>query len=1357
MKKIYLFVILHIIFFHGSLMAQTQGMYVKNFQKRVWSTVHGLPVNHANELDEDDEGFIWICTVEGLVRFDGMIFKVFSKENVSIFKSNSFQKVEPLGKDVWFLSSDQYLYRYHGGVFTQGDLPFKRVDQIWGDRANNLLYLIENGNFHIVKNRKIIFTEKNLNPLLGRITKEGILLNTERKLYHYFNNKNKIEEINFEIIKPNVIYSYLYSQEESVTYVMDNTWRMWMYSKGEVSRVSILDGVVFPSSEGQYPFSLTFIKSGMFYKKEKDKLIRRGEEVKSHSPKRAKYSLTSLGRLEFTEQSILLNGQLFDEFNTTISDAIVDKRGMIWVSTAKGLVQYYKKYVHMIGHAEGIINDAIYWIHETEKGEIYAGDLTSIGYQFDREKFIPKTIDGHVLTVVTEDNKGNVWAGSGKICQIHPANLQNRLCVDVPNNMEALNSVFSDKLGNFWVAYPNILYRSNNLSKGWEKVSDVSGKTIWGVYRIQDGRNGEVWFGTKSQGLFRYSKGKIIQFILPEEACGSGIREIIPDTATSLLLGTESNGICHIKLDINGKLVKQVRIGKEEGLFQNGIHRIIDDGHGRYWMNTNYGIFWVFKKDVYDYIAGRTSWVPSLALTEAHGLNNREGNGGKQDAGQKMKDGTIWFPTMKGIAVIDPNKIPDRMLSGVKNYLSEVEHVGETLPLQNNITYPQYVRDIVFKYGALSFEFPENTLFRVKLVGYDENWRPATSLRMVNYTNLDYGYYTLQIQAGIGGKWGNTTSYSFYITSYWYETLWFKLLLFLLTIGIIYAGIKSRVNFLTNRAKYLEKIVHERTIAIQHQQETLQEQHLQLQEQTQKIVEQTNKLKSLDEVKSRLFVNLAHEIRTPLTIMIEPIRLLQKKYSARLTDSDKWMVDIALENGKRILDLVNQLLQIARLEAGVIPLSLKTVSIVSVLKEWLEINYGKIDTITGVEIRTEIPNEEFQVITDIEKVYTILSNLVSNAIKYSPKGSCTIIRFHSEPKEKKIYLSVSDQGTGIDPKLLDQIFTWYYRSPEHADSTGTGIGLSLSKELAKSLDGDLTVQSELGVGSTFTLILPYVQALPDSLPEPKRAKNVLLTQELEKPRDYKPTGKTKPKILLVEDNVEIAQLLIRYLSENYQVSIAINGKEALVKAKESLPDLVITDIMMPEMDGWTFMRQFRKIKDFRAIPVIVITAKADAQAFHDSLDFGADAYITKPFSLETVGLQVQNLLQLKREIAQKTHIKMLIPENTPKMTLPVKDDRETFLYTFDGFVVAHLDEANLDINILAHKMGMSRSLLFRKLKEAANASPKQYINRLRMEHAMKLLKANVPVTQVTFAVGYQSLAGFSKAFKSHFGISPSEV
>lgn len=1338
-------------------MAQSQEMYVKNFQKRIWNTSHGLPVNHANEMDEDDEGFIWICTVEGLVRFDGMIFKVFNKENVSIFKSNSFQKVEPLGKEVWFLSSDQFLYRYHRGVFKHSNLPFKRVDQIWGDRVNNLLYLIENGNFHVVKNHKIIFTKKNLNPLLGRITKEGILLNIERKLFHYFNKENKTYEINFEIIKPSTIYMYLYSHEEKVIYMIDNTWKMWTYSNGKILRNSNLDGIIIPSSEDQFPLSLTFFKSGVFYKKEKDKLIRRSQEIKSYSPKRSKYSLTSLGRLEITERSILFNGQIFDEFDTAISDVFVDKRGMVWASTAKGLVQYYKKHVRMIGNEEGLTNEAVYWIHETKEGEIYAGDLASIGFQYDGNKFAPRMINGHILTTVTEDNKGNVWAGSGKICQVSLDNSQSKFCVDVPNNMEALNSVYSDKVGDFWVAYPNILYRSRDLSKGWEKVNDTSGKSVWGVYRIQDGHNGEVWFGTRSQGLFRYEKGKMVRFISPEEACGSGVREIVPDTPTSLLLGTESNGICHLKLDINGKLLKQVRIGKEQGLFQNGIHRIIDDGLGRYWMNTNYGIFWIFKEDVYSYISGRTSWVPSLALTEAHGLNNREGNGGKQDAGQKMKDGTLWFPTMKGIAIIDPKKMLDQMLSGLPTYLSEVEHAGKVLPLENNIIYPQYIRDIVFKYGALSFEFPQNTLFRVKLVGYDENWRPTTSLRTVNYTNLDYGYYTLQIQGGIGGKWGNTTFYSFYITPYWYETIWFKFVSFLLIISIVYIGIKSRISFLTNRAKDLEKTVQKRTTEIQQQQEVLKEQHQKLQEQTQKIVEQANKLKSLDEVKSRLFVNLAHEIRTPLTVMTEPIRLLQKKYSTRLTESDKWMIDMALESGEKILDLINQLLQIARLEAGMVPLNMKPVPIVGVLKDWIEVNYGKIGAITGIEILTELPNEEFQILTDTEKVNTILSNLISNAIKYSPKGSCITIRFHVSVEEKRMYLSVSDQGVGIDSQLLDQIFTWYYRSPEHADSTGTGIGLSLSKELAKSLDGDLIVKSAVGVGSTFTLVLPYMQELPHSFQESKQGEIALINQELEKQKEYKKNGKIIHKILLVEDNVEIVQLLAGYLSENYQVSVAINGKEALVKAKNNLPDLVITDLMMPQMDGWTFIGHFRRIKAFRAIPIIVITAKADSQAFHESLDSGADAYITKPFSLEVVGLQVRNLLQLQQEIAQKTHIKMLIPENMPEAVLPVKDEKEVFLYMFDEFVLEHLDEANLDINILAQKMGVSRSLLFRKLKEATNASPKQYINRLRMEHAMKLLKANIPVTQVTFAVGYQSLAGFSKAFKNHFGVNPSEV
>lgn len=1348
------------VFIVGStsfLIAQEVQFMSRDYHKKIWTTANGLPVNHAHELDEDAQGFIWICTVEGLIRFDGISFQVFNSENVGIFKSNAIQKIEPLRNENWVLSSDFFLYKYKNGVFYESGLPFKRVHGIWGDMKNNVLYLMEGRNFHVIKDGQVVYSKKQVFPLLGRITQNGFLFNSERKLYHYTLNKNNFIEIKLDFLTPKVIYSFYYDEIDHRYYIMDNNELMWINQYGKTSRFPELDHVIITNTETSSPRSLTFFRNGYYVQKQKSSYANRNIDRANELSKRAKYSETDNGVIAHTEQNLLINGKLFETFQTDLIDAIQDRRGIIWVATANGLIAYQQHKIRVLGKKNGMGNEAIYWIKQTVNGKIYAGSLTTDGYEFDGKRFFSKKVEGYTLSVVAEDGKGNIWGGSGKICLMTSIGGQDQVCADSPNNMEALNSFYRDQNGRFWLSYPGLLYQTSDLKMGWQKISDEQGKDLTGVYRMQDGLRGEVWFGTRSAGLYRFVAGKIKLFLSPDEPCGRGVREIVPESPTEIWLGTESNGICHIRFDSQGKVLKITKVSKENGLFKDGIHRIIDDKLGRFWMNTNYGIFWVLKKDLFAFVAGKSHWVPSVAYAEVQGMPNREGNGGKQDAGQLMKDGTLWFPTMEGIVVVNPRKISKDTMSGLTSYLVGIESRGKRIEPKEAVNLSSNTRDLTFHYSALSFEYPSNTLFRVRLEGYDEHWRTATALRSVNYTNLEKGEYTLYVQAGVGGKWGKSSIYSFRILPFWYETLWFRVGTFMFIIGLIYGGIKKRTSILSERAKELEYMVKMRTEEIKKQQKILEEKNIQLEGQTRKIIEQADQLKSLNEIKSRLFINVAHEIRTPLTVITEPIRIFLNKYEDKLSTSDIWLFKTALNNGNRVLELVNQILQIARLEAGMIQLDLHEFSIVSILKDWIYGNFKGMAEMKKIELRLDMPEHEIIAEVDIGKIHTILSNIIQNALNYSPANSIVTVSVKVFTKENTLQISVTDQGAGIKKEELAQIFSWYYRSPEHADSTGTGIGLSLSKELSKAMQGDLVVESERGVGSTFTLTLP-IKIKSD---ETKVLSVTQVAQEQagkEVKEESKAVSDHKPLILIVEDNEDIAGLLVHYFSDCYRVVSAKNGEEALLLAKSKLPDLVITDVMMPIMDGWQFIEKFRQFKVFRAIPVIVLTARADAEGFHQSVASGADAYIPKPFSVEAVALQVKNLLQLQAEIALNIQTHQILPsqeEATSKFTTDGHDD--AMLEAFNAYVLGHLDQPDLDVNAIAEHLGMSRSVLFRRLSNLIHTSPKQYINRLRMEQAMKLLKAGVPVVQVTFAVGYQSHAGFSKAFKSHFGISPSEV
>lgn len=1314
----------------------------------------GLAVNHAYEIDEDRSGFLWLSTVEGLVRYDGISFMTFNTKNVSLFQTNAVQKTEVLRDDVWLLTGDRLLFRYRKNQFEKPNLPFSHVDNIMADQHSGVLYLMEEGNLHVIQNDRIIYSKRNTALILNRITTDGALLHTPHILYHFRLRSKSMSTLDFSFLGVHQIYAYTYVADEDRYYVQDNLRRMWTYQRGVTQRLTALDDVSIPTSEDQTPEAFTYFKNGIFYQIHFGQTALLGKAPQDPNALQTKYTKFANGRIAFTGHSLVVNDQLFDTLESNISDAIIDRRGTLWVTTPTGLLQYQRAPIQIMGKSKGLQNEAVYWIHQTRSGTIYAGDLSDHGYVWDGQQFRLKQIQGANLLVVTEDEHGNVWGGSGLICPIEPQEAKPR-CVAAPVNMDALNTVYRDHHGMFWLSYPDVLYQSDRLEQPWKLIRDTSGKQIGRVYRIQDGKAGDVWFGTRNAGLFRFANGQMKQVLAPNQPCGSGVRDIVPDSPTSLWLGTESNGLCYLKLNVSGAAIQVTQMGIAQGLFQNGIHRILEDQMGRFWMNTNYGIFWVFKKDLYDFVQGKIHWIPSLAYTEEHGLLNREGNGGKQDAGAVMQDGTLWFPTMGGIAIIDPRHIPSQVLSGLPAYLISVEHKGQQRSWADHQTFPSNIRDLTFSYSARSFDYPKNTLFRIQLKGYDETWRPTTTSRVVNFTNLEQGTYQLYIQAGIGGKWGAPSVFTFSIAPYWYETMLFKLFALFSIIGLAYAAIRSRTAYLSLRAKQLEETVRSRTIEIQHQQETLKDQNARLQAQTRQISEQAEQLKSLDETKSRLFINLAHEIRTPLTVITEPLSLYRKRHAPHLSEQDSRMFDTALRNGNRVLELVNQLLQIARLEAGMEQVTLTKVRLGAQLQDWVQGFFRSGADAKRVTLHLELPPQDIMVMTDEAKLHTILSNLVSNAIKYSRPESRVEIQLSLPPSGHQFQISVIDQGKGIRPADLEQIFTWYFRAPEHADTTGTGIGLSLSRELARSMGGELSVASQTGIGSVFTLVLPLEQVTSATvLPEPVQV------QQPAKP-DAPPSEASedlqRPLVLIVEDNPDIAALLSDYLRADYRTLIAPNGQEGLNIAIAQPPDLVITDVMMPLVDGWTFIHTLRNIRLFKATPIIVLTARADAEGLHGSLNSGADAYIPKPFSLETIGLQVRNLLHLQREIARKIQVTFLsMPVDASPAEAGEMPDT-TFIRILNHFILNHLDETELDVESLAVHLGLSRSVLFRRIKETLQQTPKQYINRIRMEQAMRLLRAEMPATQVAFAIGYQSLSGFSKAFKAHFGTSPSDV
>jgi signal transduction histidine kinase/CheY-like chemotaxis protein/ligand-binding sensor domain-containing protein/AraC-like DNA-binding protein len=1349
----------------GHVLAQDGGLAASQYTRKIWTTMDGLPVNHALDITEDNQGLIWLATNEGLVRFDGISFFTYNRANVPILDRSRIHRVVPNKSGVYFLTESSGLYQYKQGKIEKIDQNFGVITNIFMHAKADLLYVLTSDKFYVLRDNQKIFEGTSVISAMVSIIEGGVVYVTKNGYMMYNNKTNSVHLVKPEQLTANDIFAFYFDESTQQVYSKANIKQFSNQSSATQTSSDLIDRINLSASSVIVDPNFVFLNNGYLSYRRKDHIEQRiNEKIDLEDYKFLSYYD---GKHEWVTMSrrIYMDGNLFDILDAPIADIVIGKNGDIWLTTSRGLIRYKKSVLKVVSKVDGLRNDNLYWVYQTRTGQIYGSDLITDGFVSDGKNFKPFALNSdskrRVITLF-EDLDGNVWGGSKNICKIVNG-VQTEECYVLPIDITP-NAIYQQKSGKYWLSSVRNLYYSDDFKKGWEEVKNKDGSSIRGVYRIQELSNGEIWFGSSVSPLMRYKSGKMSNILPTGHACSTQIREILQDSAHDIWLGTESKGLCHLTLNDDGSIGEIQQVDADHGLFDNSVHRILDDKMGRFWMNTNFGIFWVLKKDLYSFLKGEIESVPSLPYTEEDGMLDKEGNGGKQNAGMVTSSGEIWFPTQKGLVILNPKEIPLNTMIDAKAYLVSMSVPKKTFYYVNNQVLEDYQRDITFTYSAISFEKPLNTFFRIRLEGYDNNWRLMKKERMTNYTNLKPGTYTFHVQAGVGGRWGQITSYTFTIEPYWYETWWFAFAIVLLVGVSAYKIVQFRTQNLTKQAEVLEKTVLERTEKNRIQQQLLEEKNEQLIKQTNQIIAQAEELKSIDDVKSRLFINLAHELRSPLTVVIEPLKEFQNRNKDTLSTDDTQMFETALRNSNRILELINKLLEIARLESGIVGLEVGQFNLVASVKDWINGYFSVMAKTKNIELVYNIPEFDFKVITDAEKLKTILFNLVSNAIKYSEPNTKVGIKIDLLHDTEQVSICVTDQGKGIPESELEHIFTWYYRSAEQTYSIGTGVGLSLSRELSKIIGGDLTVKSVLGGGSVFCMQFPrFVEASSieesaSSAKEPVSKVKEPVSEPLASMlhEEHKNGHTEHPLVMIVEDNIDIANMICHHLRKMYRVVLAKNGQEGLETALQELPDLIITDIMMPVMNGWEFIRAIRKIQILKATPIIVLTARTDAEGLHESLESGGDAYLGKPFLIETLVLQVNNLLALRREVAQKVRATLLISSKIEPQVTPDDIDHE-FFQTLDQFVIDHLDDPDMSVDTIVKELGVSRSVLFRKIKAKYGESPIHYLTRMRMAQAIIMLKANTPATQVAMAVGYSSLSSFSKAFKAANGKSPSDV
>ncbi len=519
---------------------------------------------------------------------------------------------------------------------------------------------------------------------------------------------------------------------------------------------------------------------------------------------------------------------------------------------------------------------------------------------------------------------------------------------------------------------------------------------------------------------------------------------------------------------------------------------------------------------------------------------------------------------------------------------------------------------------------------------------------------------------------------------------------------------------------------------------------------------EASKQKELNEVKTKLFTNITHEFRTPLTIIGGMANLMEKEPEKYLTDGAQKINN----NTNILLRLVNQMLDISKIEAGSMPVYFIQSDIIKTV-EYVTGIFKSMAQQKNISLQLISDTAPFMMDYDHDKLVQIVSNLLSNAIKYTPDSGSVVIKAEPSDNGQFFELKVTDNGIGIPSDQLLHIFDRFYQVENHASyGGGTGLGLALARELTEMMKGTISVESNIGKGTTFTVKLPVTRNAPIESRETKESDKTLLTTGITSSNYLKSENKTitadghLPILLVVEDSEDVSQYLTAILQNEYQVTRAENGEAGLEKALKIIPDIILSDVMMPEMDGISMLEKLKS--DFRTshIPVVMLTAKADIDSRLIGLERGADAYLAKPFNENELHIQLKNLIEQRKKLHERYASLSQFPE-THDLAIKTED---AFMIKVRQILENNLSNEDFSIDHLCRELAVSHAQLYRKFKSISNHTIADYFKLIRLHEAKKLLSnSDLNITQIAFAVGFKNLSHFSREFTQHFGNSPTEL
>lgn len=1344
-------------FSSGEAYCSQENLNAGNLQFENITSINGLSNNTVYSITQDSEGFIWIGTREGLNKFDG--YSVTS-------------------------------YYHIPGDNTS--IPGNFITQLISTSSGTLLIGTTNGVCYYNKKTDsftpILFENKSLGEAVRiiELSNKEILIAAVQGLYSV-STDYKLKLIHSSYFKDicefkkGVIWAAI---EDQILLMSDDGEIVKRYdskllsSKGFNKLTSYIQ-CLYKDSRGI--IWLGTIRSGIgYYKPETDEFIslKLKEGV---NPIEDNFVRTitedangllwigtesGLYTYDVEKQSFDFYGQSFNPALKGLNDKAIysifrSSDDVMWIGTYFGGVNYARPYqkefyrIYADGGMSRLSGNALSEMIETSWGDIWIGtedggitifDPKKNSYSYIRHKSSdPNSLVSNNVHALEEDKSGNIWIGTfiGGLSKYNRKTQkieQVKLINPDPNVVQYVFSVFIDSKDRMWVGAISGLYMRENERSDFKIFSPDNFLGNF-IYHVDEDKDGNIWVCSYVRGIYKLdSLLNISHFSRNTPGIFSdNITFFFNDSRNNQWFGTLEGGLIKYVPKEN----KFESLTTKNGLANNTVYAITEDSVGNIWFSTNRGI---------SMLNPETNKIVNYTVHD--GL---VGNQFNFKSCLRDSKGTIYFGAVNGLTYFKPDELMSNRNNPVLHFtdfkiFNNSIKIGENNILQSHIDFQDKIR-LKYKYKAITIEFvalnfvsPKSNEYAYFLEGFDNDWNYLDDRRNVSYTNLSPGTYKFHLK----------TSNSDGILSEDERVLTIKILPpFWLSVWgyILYAIIFVSILLLYRRYTIIR---HKEKLNVQ----------LAIMENQQK--------EELSQHRLNFFTYISHEFKTPLTLIIATLDHLL--YFDDITPKFMKFGNSIRKNAMRLLFLINQLMDFRKMETDHAHIKYNKGDIIQFLKSTFEI-FNPLFEKKNIDSAFKSDYESFVAYFDPDKIEKIVTNILSNSYKNiasNGKIGCHV-KIQSkklglklsgnEEDEKDLIIRIYDNGPGIAKEKINQIFEPFYTETT-SNIPSNGIGLALVKSLVKYLNGSLSVESDEKQGVEFIITLPLYEKMPEfsEIQNGFIEKNLSFSLEntiYDEETDFEShavmiqqSEDVTYELLIVEDNKELASFLGYHFSNYFKVTIARDGEEALQKIEHSQPDLIISDVMMPKMDGTELCKRVKENFETSHIPIILLTAKTSVESKMEGLDSGADAYISKPFSVKELGLHIRNIL-LSRENLKKHLMKFGVKEDT-FTSLNNKDQK--FIEHLTKIIYKNMDNPQFDVDNFAAEAAVSRTLLHNKLKKITNLSTTEFIKTIKLTEAKKLiLKNEFSISEIAYKVGFNDPAYFSRSFKKYFKVAPSEI